>query len=87
MKKNNRFNNKLMKKDLKKYHKKILKWVKRKDNYNRLMKAKDDFDYSELIAKCVLYLGFDLEDENEPTFIYLALKKFREEAEESARLH
>ena len=56
-----------------------MKWVKRKDNYNRLINAEVDFDYSELIAKCALYLDFDLKDEDESTFIYLALKKFRGE--------
>jgi len=72
-------NKNLTEKDMDKYFKKILRWVKNKQNYQKLINANDDFDISELVAQCAIYLGFELKDEIESSFIYFSLKKIRDE--------
>jgi hypothetical protein len=71
-------------KDADKLYKKILKWSKKKEINDRLMKAENDFDYVELIGECALYLDFDLENEKEILIIYFSLKKIRKEIEEKS---
>jgi len=66
------------KKEMDKLFKKILKWTERKNIHNQLMRANDDFDFTELVAKCALFLGFELKNEYESYFIYLSLKKIKD---------